>query len=72
MNDLQCVAFHQHGGAVGFTRDDVAITFDDDASRANLQLLQQSSDANSVGDIFLFAVNFDFHVNKKTAFASAT
>ena len=35
VDNLQRVAFPQQGGAIGVARDDVPITFDDDACRAN-------------------------------------
>jgi hypothetical protein len=37
-----------------------------------LQLFQQARDTYAVLNLFLFAVDFDFHVNKKTVFAATT
>ena len=72
MDDLQRIAFRQQGGVISVPRDDVAIVFHDDSSRANLQLFQQARDTYAVLDLFFFAVDFDFHVNKKTVFAATT
>jgi hypothetical protein len=72
VNDLQRVTVAESRRAISVARDNVAIALDNDASGSDLQLLEQSSDTHPVDDVFFFAVNFDFHVNKKTAFATAT
>jgi len=63
MNDLQSVAFGQHGGAIGIARNDVAIMFNDHAGRSNLQLFKQAAEAELIRDLFFLAVYFDLHKN---------
>ena len=65
MNDLQSVAIGQQGGAVGVTRNDVAIVFDNHSGRSNLQLFKQTAEADPVRDHFFFAVYFNLHKIKK-------
>jgi len=72
MDDLERIAVGEPRNAVSFTGDNLPIAFDDDARGANFQIFEQSGESNSVGDLFLLAVNFQFHNNKKTVSAAAS
>jgi hypothetical protein len=72
VNDLQDVTISQQGGIIGVARNYVPIALDNHASGTDLQLLEQSANAQPTSEFLFFPVDFDLHWNKKTVPTATT
>ena len=72
MNNLQDVTLSQPGGTIGVARNNVPIALDNHASRTDLQLLKQGTNAQPTGDFLFFPVDLNLHWNKKTVPTATT
>ena len=70
MNDLEGISVFQLGRGMRFTRHNITIELDHDASRADLQFIKQPSHIEPVRDLLLFSVDTNLHMNKKTVSAN--
>ena len=57
---------------VAIARDNLPVALNYHTARPNLQRFQQRAQGQAIGEFLLLAVNFNFHHNKKTAFAQTT